>query len=250
MKLIIVLKKTDADGLGGEILESHGLTRSKVEPGVFAMVAPIHAVDKLGMGDASWSQPEATTQQVLEALTDYGIRPMRVFQRTDSTAGLTPINASTGMPEPSDEEESIHDVLAEVESVAAELRGKKKPISAKAPGEGTAGKIIVQGGNSGGTMTLVFHVTMSPRFTPNDLGKTIFSLGKTPMDRFLKEADKLLKEAKYKVTFEAVQGIAGQDNSGLWIGAEVKFKGDSQAVVNALEKNARRNGLMIEDATR
>ena len=94
MKLTIVLKKQDAEGFGGEVLEAMGMVRSSSCPTVFFSQFPIHDVNQLGTGDNSWSQPEQHSLRYVEALTDYGIRPLRVFQKTDSTAGLTPLHAS------------------------------------------------------------------------------------------------------------------------------------------------------------
>lgn len=94
MKIIIVLKKIDADGLGGELLSESGLVRSKHEPQVFARVLPSHEVSEIGLGNGSWSTPEHHTQSIVETLMDYGIRPLRVFQHTNSAAGLTPLHAS------------------------------------------------------------------------------------------------------------------------------------------------------------
>ncbi len=90
MKLTIILKKLDADGLGGQILEAMGMKRSAYEPAVFVtqhiqdprIVAPVDVLESM------WPV------MYVEALMDEGIRPLRVFQKTDSTVGLTPLFAS------------------------------------------------------------------------------------------------------------------------------------------------------------
>jgi hypothetical protein len=117
MKFAIILKTQDASGLGGEILEGMGMSR--VSETVFTRTLPVHDIAKFGTGDTSWSQPEANTLLFVEALMDYGIRPIRVFQKTDSTAGLTPLHASfcggsEGKAEPK-RPPSIERALAEVE---------------------------------------------------------------------------------------------------------------------------------------
>ena len=94
MKFTIILKQQDADGLGGEILEAMGMERSEHAPTVFMRTLATHNVSTMGTGDNSWSQPEAHTVTYVEALTDAGIRPVRVFQKTDTSSGLTPLHAS------------------------------------------------------------------------------------------------------------------------------------------------------------
>lgn len=91
MKLIIVLKKTDAEGLGGEILRSMGMKQSRKDPGAFAKQFNSPSIE---------TTHDSDVHKHLEALMDYGIRPMRVFQRDNSTAGLTPIHASACEPSP------------------------------------------------------------------------------------------------------------------------------------------------------
>jgi hypothetical protein len=94
VKLTIVLRKQDALGLGGQILEAMGMKRSVYEPEVFVvqhiqdprLVAPVDVLESM------WPV------MYVEALMDEGIRPIRVFQRTDSTVGLTPLFASAAKP--------------------------------------------------------------------------------------------------------------------------------------------------------
>ena len=145
MKLTIVLKVQDADGFGGEILQGLGMSRSEFEPTVFVLTMPVHEISKFGTGDSSWSQPEAHTQKYVEALTDFGIRPVRVFQKTDSAAGLTPLHASfwddanpgalKGEDAPSfvadpdgatGADVTIEDALEEIEAAVAALSAKKE----------------------------------------------------------------------------------------------------------------------------
>jgi len=139
VKFTIILKQQDADGLGGDLLEAMGMSRSEHATTIFTRMLPAHNVEKLGAGDSSWSQPEMHTQMYVEALADYGIRPMRVFQKTDSTAGLTPLHASAwsdaepeeeaGDPDTAQavgEEDSIspiEEALGQVESAVASLSG-------------------------------------------------------------------------------------------------------------------------------
>lgn len=113
MKFSIILKRQDADGLGGDLLEAMGMTRSEHAPTVFTRMLPIHNVEKLGTGDSGWSLPEQHTQMYVEALADYGIRPMRVFQKHDSAAGLTPLHASA---------------WADAEPVSAKMSGPKVTV--------------------------------------------------------------------------------------------------------------------------
>ena len=92
MKLTIVLKKQDAIGLGGQILEAMGMHRSIYEPEVFVvqhiqdprLVAPVDVTESM------WPI------MYLEALMDEGIKPLRVYQKDNSTMALTPLYASTG----------------------------------------------------------------------------------------------------------------------------------------------------------
>lgn len=118
MKITIVLKKQDADGLGGEILSSMGMKRSEFEPQVFSVqhvqdprrVAPVDVLESM------WAI------QYAEALMDAGIRPVRIFQKTDSTAGLTPfytVSSSVEAP-PKPSKRQIADVL---EAAANVLEG-------------------------------------------------------------------------------------------------------------------------------
>ena len=91
MKLTVVLKKHDADGLGGEILEGMGMTRSEVEDQVFSSFHLAPDLAGIQTGDVDDSMFAA---RVTEALMDRRIRPIRVFQRTNSNAGLTNVSGS------------------------------------------------------------------------------------------------------------------------------------------------------------
>jgi len=127
VKFTIILKQQDADGLGGDLLEAMGMVRSEHAPTVFTRQLPMHNVEKLGTGDNSWSQPEQHTQMYVEALADYGIRPMRVFQKHDSAAGLTPLHASAwaDAKPASVQSSAIEQALSQVESAVEALSGGK-----------------------------------------------------------------------------------------------------------------------------
>ena len=94
MKLTIVLKKQDAAGLGGQILEAMGMKRSVYEPEVFVAqhIADPRIVAPTDVLESQWPI------MYVEALMDEGIRPMRVFQKDNSPLGLTPLFASTQTP--------------------------------------------------------------------------------------------------------------------------------------------------------
>lgn len=127
MQLMITLKQSDADSLGGEILESLGMSRHKADPKLFSKNLGIMEMANK-FTDMASSDDDADDDKVsgaarayrrrmrrrlhptdfllyednslyalpfIEPLTDRGIRPMRVQLITDSTAGLTPIGAST-----------------------------------------------------------------------------------------------------------------------------------------------------------
>lgn len=93
MKLTIVLKKQDAIGLGGQILEAMGMHRSIYEPEVFVVshVQDPRLVAPVDVTESMWSV------MYLEALMDEGIKPLRVYQKDNSVASLTPLFASTGV---------------------------------------------------------------------------------------------------------------------------------------------------------
>ena len=76
MKVIIVLKKEHADGLGGEVLTDMGMLRSSLHPVVFSTRIPI-------------DQAKEASLPYVEALSEYGIRPVRVFSQTDAGALTT-----------------------------------------------------------------------------------------------------------------------------------------------------------------
>lgn len=127
MKLTIMLKSPDADSLGGEILESLGMTRNISDPkrfyknlGINEMVNKVDDAmegDEDGDGevDASFAgrRPNRRRRHLkslsdylfledntlyalpyIEPLTDRGIMPLKVQLITDSTAGMTPIAAT------------------------------------------------------------------------------------------------------------------------------------------------------------
>lgn len=129
MKLFITLKQTDADGLGGELLETLGMNRAKRDSKSF--IKELAVTELLDRFTSSMEDEEEDGKDVkasagafagrrrrrrrrvrptdfllyednslyalpyLEPLTDRGIIPLRVSLRTDSTVALTPINAST-----------------------------------------------------------------------------------------------------------------------------------------------------------
>lgn len=94
MKLTIVLKKQDAIGLGGQILEAMGMKRSVYEPEVFVAqhIADPRIIAPVDVTDSMWPI------MYVEALMDEGIRPVRVMQKDNSVLGLTPLFASTQAP--------------------------------------------------------------------------------------------------------------------------------------------------------
>lgn len=131
MKLFITLKQTDADGLGGELLETLGMNRAKRDSKSF--VKELAVTELLDRFSSSFDEEDDEEDgkdvnasagafagrrrrrrrrvrptdfllyednsmyalPYLEPLTDRGIIPLRVSLRTDSTVALTPINAST-----------------------------------------------------------------------------------------------------------------------------------------------------------
>ncbi len=134
MKLLITLKQTDADGVGGELLETLGMNRAKRDNKSFVKeLAVTELLERFSksVGDEEDEEEEEDGKDVeasagafagrrrrrrrrvsptdfllyednslyalpyLEPLTDRGIIPLRVSLRTDSTVALTPINAST-----------------------------------------------------------------------------------------------------------------------------------------------------------
>ena len=90
MKLTIVLKKQDAIGLGGQILEAMGMKRSVYEPEVFVAqhIADPRIIAPVDVLESMWPI------MYVEALMDEGIRPVRVMQKDNSILGLTPLFAS------------------------------------------------------------------------------------------------------------------------------------------------------------
>jgi hypothetical protein len=94
MKLIIVLKPEDAAGLGGDILEEKGMVRSKGIAGLFSITMPTFDPHTMDFGGASRLSPDSNVMHYVEALTDAGIRPVKVSIRTDSNSGLTPLSSS------------------------------------------------------------------------------------------------------------------------------------------------------------
>lgn len=132
MKLTIMLKSPDADSLGGEILESLGMTRNISDPKRFYKNLGINELmsdvgDALtGDGDDDGGEVEARfagrpqhrrrrhlknlsdvifledntlyALPYIEPLTDRGIMPLKVQLITDSTAGMTPIGATVADP--------------------------------------------------------------------------------------------------------------------------------------------------------
>jgi hypothetical protein len=110
VKLTVILKKQDADGLGGEILENMGMTRSEVEDQVFSSYHLAPDLAGIQTGDVD---DQMFSARITEALMDHGIRPMRVFQKTNSNAGLTPLSGNAGI-ESENEDYSVEDALAEM----------------------------------------------------------------------------------------------------------------------------------------
>ena len=110
MKLTVVLKKQDADGLGGEILEGLGMVRSQVEDQVFSLyrlVPDLTFQPPVDVTDDMWAN------YVTEALMDRGIRPLRIFQKSNSNAGLTPLSGNVEIE--SDEDDfSVEDAMLEL----------------------------------------------------------------------------------------------------------------------------------------
>jgi hypothetical protein len=90
MKLTIVLKKEDADGLGGEILVDLGMTRSETDPQVFWVY---HSYDPTVVAPADVA-PGMWATKYVEALADRGIRPLRVLQKTNSMLELPQVQAT------------------------------------------------------------------------------------------------------------------------------------------------------------
>lgn len=132
MKLLITLKKTDADGIGGELLETLGMNRAKRDSKSFIKeLAVTELLERFSRSAEDDEEEEGEDGKDVEAsagafagrrrrrrrrvrptdfllyednslyalpylepLTDRGIIPLRVSLRTDSTVVLTPINAS------------------------------------------------------------------------------------------------------------------------------------------------------------
>ncbi len=127
VKLSITLKQSDADGFGGELLETLGMNRALRDTKTF--VRELAVTELLDKFTDSLEEDEEDGADVaakagsftgrrrrrrrtrptdfllyednslyalpyLEPLTDRGIIPLRVSLRTDSTVALTPINAS------------------------------------------------------------------------------------------------------------------------------------------------------------
>ena len=70
MILSIILKKVDADGLGGDILTESNMARSEVNGQIFSIQMPSSFTG--GIEAAS----------IIERLADCGIKPMRVHEET------------------------------------------------------------------------------------------------------------------------------------------------------------------------
>lgn len=139
MKLSITLKQSDADGFGGELLETLGMNRALRDPKTFVKeLAVTELLDKFTESidddeeddkskvDASagaftgrrrrrrrrtrptdfllYEDNSLYALPYLEPLTDRGIVPLRVNLRTDSTAILTPINASVSAKSDEDDD--------------------------------------------------------------------------------------------------------------------------------------------------
>lgn len=132
MKLYITLKQSDADGLGGELMETLGMERARRDPKTFTKeLAVTELLERFtqsfdsededgedGGDDVNASAGAFAGRRrrrrrrvrptdfllyednslyalpYLEPLTDRGIVPLRVSLKTDSTVALTPINAS------------------------------------------------------------------------------------------------------------------------------------------------------------
>lgn len=108
MKLTVILKKADAEGLGGEILEKMGMVRSEVEDQVFSSYHLAPNLDSIQFGDVD---DQMFSARVSEALMDHGIRPIRICQKTNSNAGLTPVSGSGGIESAEDDELSIDEAM-------------------------------------------------------------------------------------------------------------------------------------------
>lgn len=90
MRIIITLKNTDADGLGGDILMELGCKRRESNPCVFEAV---HSFDP-----AIVAPPDTDGAQwgikYADVLMDHGIKPRRIQLDNDRTHSLTPLFAS------------------------------------------------------------------------------------------------------------------------------------------------------------
>ena len=140
MKLSITLKQSDADGFGGELLETLGMNRALRDTKTFVReLAVTELLDKftdsleeeeddgekkVGAKAGSFTGRRRRRRRTrptdfllyednslyalpyLEPLTDRGIIPLRVSLRTDSTVALTPINASAVSAADDDEAEA------------------------------------------------------------------------------------------------------------------------------------------------
>lgn len=140
VKLSITLKQSDADGFGGELLETLGMNRALRDTKTFVReLAVTELLDKftdsleeedddgekkVGAKAGSFTGRRRRRRRTrptdfllyednslyalpyLEPLTDRGIIPLRVSLRTDSTVALTPINASAVSAADDDEAEA------------------------------------------------------------------------------------------------------------------------------------------------
>lgn len=162
MKLLITLKKNDAQGVGGQILQTLGMMPAKRDAQSF--VKELAVTERLenykqaleseddddGSVDASagalagrrrrrrrslhpsdfllYEDNSMYALPYIEPLTDRGIRPLRVSLITDSTAGLTPVNASASLSQ--DDEELARSALELAKSALLDGHADDQVIAA------------------------------------------------------------------------------------------------------------------------
>lgn len=157
VKLSITLKQSDADGFGGELLETLGMNRALRDTKTF--VRELAVTELLDKFTDSLEEEEEDGADVaakagsftgrrrrrrrtrptdfllyednslyalpyLEPLTDRGIIPLRVSLRTDSTVALTPINASAVSAADDDEAEADSAFIKKASALVNESIGR------------------------------------------------------------------------------------------------------------------------------
>lgn len=161
VKLSITLKQSDADGFGGELLETLGMNRALRDTKTFVReLAVTELLDKftdsleedddddgekkVGAKAGSFTGRRRRRRRTrptdfllyednslyalpyLEPLTDRGIIPLRVSLRTDSTVALTPINASAVSAADDDEAEADSALIKKASALVNESIGRLK----------------------------------------------------------------------------------------------------------------------------